>query len=127
MRIKHVLAFLGAAAVSTCAFAEPSLPASASADANTVIVQGGASPAVRLTPAEAHEANGSFLLDDGRVLTLSNRGSKVFVELDGKREELLPVSRTRFVARTSGDELAVSSPRFPETVKLTQMMTPMKR
>ena len=124
MRIKHTLhtlAFLGAAALSACALAEPSLPVSVSADGNAVIVQGAATPLVRLSQADAHAANGSFLLDDGRVLTVSNRGRKMFVELDGKRDELLPVSHTRFVARTSGDQLAVDSPRFPETVKLTQM------
>jgi hypothetical protein len=121
MRIKPVLAFLGAAALSTCALAEPSLPVAAGADGSTVIVQGGATPLVRLTPAEAHFANGSFHLEDGRVLTLSNRGSRMFVELDGKREELLPVSRTRFVARTSGAELALDELEFPETVTLTQL------
>jgi len=120
MRIKQVLAFLSVAAVSACALAEPSVPASASACRNTVTVQGGASPLVQLTPAEAQDASGTFKLEDGRVLKLSSLGSKVFVEVDGKREELLPVSRTHFVARASGTELAVDDLRFPETVKLTQ-------
>jgi hypothetical protein len=121
MRIKPVLAFLGAAAFSTCALAEPSLPGSVSADGNSVIVQGTASPVMRLTLADAEDANGSFQLKDGRVLTLSNQNHRMYMELGGKREELLPVSRTRFVARTSGAELAVDTLRFPETVTLTEM------
>jgi hypothetical protein len=121
MRITPVLAFLGAAALSTCALAEPSLPGSAGADGNTVGVQAGASPALRLTPSEAEDATGSFGLEDGRVLKLSSQDSRIYMELDGKREELLPVSRTRFVARASGAELAVDSLHFPEKVELTQM------
>ena len=112
MRIKPVLVFLGAAAVATCALAEPTLP---------VTVQGGASPLVHLTPDEAHDAAGSFKLEDGRMLKLSSRSSKVYMELDGRREQLLPVAQTRFVARTSGDQLALDELHFPQTVTLTQL------
>jgi hypothetical protein len=120
MHIKQVLAFLGAAAVSTLALAEPALPAGASADGNTVVVQGNASPLVRLTAADAASATGSFRLEDGRELRLTSRNSKIFMEVDGKREELLPVSKTRFVARGSGAELALDDLQFPDKVALTQ-------
>lgn len=121
MRTKHVLLSLGAAALSTCALAGPSLPVSMSADGNTVTVRGAATPLVHLTPAEAQATNGSFQLEDGRVLTLSSRNGKVYMELDGRRDELLPVSPTRFVARGSGTELAMDQPEFPMTVALTRM------
>jgi len=120
MRIQQVLAFLGAAAVSSLALAEPALPVEVSADGHTVIVQGNARPLVYLTPHEAEDATGSFRLEDGRTLTLTSRSNKVFMEVDGKREELLPVSKTRFVARGSGDQLALDDLTFPQQVALTQ-------
>jgi hypothetical protein len=110
MRIKQVLAFLGAAAVSSLALA----------DSNTVVVQGKASPLVHLTTQQAQDATGSFRLDDGRTLRLTSHNNKVFMEVDGKREELLPVSQTRFVARGSGAELALDDLTFPQKVELTQ-------
>ena len=119
MRIQQVLAFLGAAAVSTLALAEPALPAAASAD-GTVVVRGDASRVIHLTPGEAQGTNGSFRLDDGRTLRLTSRNSKVFMEVDGKREELLPVSSTEFVARDSGAQVALDEEAFAGTVRLTQ-------
>jgi len=119
MRIQQVLAFLGAAAVSTLALAEPALPAAASAD-GTVVVRGDASRVIHLTPGEAQGTNGSFRLDDGRTLRLTSRYNKVFMEVDGKREELLPVSRTQFVARDSGAQVALDEEAFAGTVRLTQ-------
>jgi hypothetical protein len=121
MRIKQVLAFCGAAAVSTLALAGPALPVDVSADGNTVFVQGNASPLVHLTPHEAEDATGSFRLDDGRTLRLTSHHNKIFMEVDGTREELLPVSRTRFVARNSGAELALDALTFPQKVALTQL------
>jgi hypothetical protein len=120
MRIKQVLAFLGAAAVSTLALAEAAPSVAVSADGGTVVVQGNASPLVRLSAGEAADAAGSFWLEDGRVLTLTSYDRKIYMEVDGKREELLPVSKTRFVARGSGAEVALDTPRFPEKVALTQ-------
>lgn len=119
MRIQQVLAFLGAAAVSTLALAEPALPAAAGAD-GTVVVRGDASRAIHLTPGEAQGTNGSFSLEDGRTLRLTSRYNKVFMEVDGKREELLPVSRTQFVARDSGARVALDEAAFAGTVRLTQ-------
>jgi hypothetical protein len=117
MRIKQVLAFLGAAAVSSAVFAAP---VSLSPDESIVTVHGDSSRVVHLTPAEAEDTNGSFRLQDGRTLRLTNQSNKVYMEVDGKREQLLPVSRTEFVARNSGARLALDDQSFPQQVQLTQ-------
>ena len=119
MHIKQILAFLGAAAVSTAVLAAPA-PVSVSADGNTVTVRGDASPVYRLTPAQAQDTNGAFKLQDGRVLRLTSRDRKVYMEVDGKREELLPLSRTAFVAARSGDRVELEEDSFADTVTLTQ-------
>jgi hypothetical protein len=120
MRIKQVLAFLGAATASTMVLAAPA-PVSVSDDGSTVYVAGNASPLVRLSDEDAAIAQGTFRLTDGRVLRLTNRGNKMFMELDGRQQELLPTSRTHFVARRTGAELAVDALHFPEKVSLTEM------
>lgn len=119
MRTKQVLAFLGAAALSSMAFAEPA-PVSVSADGNTVYVQGDPSPIMRLSPNQAADVQGAFKLDDGRMLKLSNHNSKVFMEVDGHREELLPLSRTEFVAKKSGSRLTLDEPSLTDKIHLTQ-------
>ena len=63
---------------------------------------------------------GTFKLDDGRTLTVTNRQSKVFAEFDGKREELLPVGATRFVSRDTGAELTFDRVPFGDEVTLNQ-------
>ncbi len=120
MRIKHLLAFLGAAAASTAVLAAPA-PVSVSDDGNTVTVYGDSSPLVRLSPGQAEDLSGSFRLQDGRVLRLTNQSNKVYMEVDGKREELLPVSRTEFVARNSGDRVALDAEAFAQNVSLSQL------
>jgi hypothetical protein len=122
MRIKQVLAFLGAAAVSTAVFAAPA-PVSLSGDGHTVTVHGDSSPVIRLTPGQAEEVAGSFRLQDGRVLRLTSQSNRVYMEVDGKREELLPVSRTEFVARQSGARVALDDESYAENVQLTQFLS----
>ena len=119
MRIKQVLAFIGAAAVSTLALAEPA-PVAVSADGNTVTVYGNTSRLIHLTPGQAADATGSFKLKDGRMLRLTSRDSKMFMEVDGKREQLLPLSRTEFVAKNSGARVEIDEEAFPDNVQLTQ-------
>ncbi|CAH0267401.1 hypothetical protein SRABI118_03390 [Massilia sp. Bi118] len=121
MRIKQVLAFIGAAAVSTLALAEPAAPVSVSADGSTVFVQGDPSPVFRLSPGQAEDTNGSFKLDDGRVLRLTSHQNKVFMEVDGKREQLLPLSRTEFVAKKTGARVELDEEAFAGKVTLTQL------
>jgi hypothetical protein len=120
MRMKQVLAFFGAAAVSSLALAEPAAPVSVSDDGNTVFVRGDASPLMHLSPGQAENMQGSFKLEDGRMLRLTHRNSKVFMEVDGQREELLPLSPTEFVARKSGARLALDEPSFTDKIQLTQ-------
>jgi hypothetical protein len=120
MIIKHVLAFLGAATASTMVLAAPA-PVSVSDDGSTVYVAGTASPLIRLSEEDAANAQGAFRLEDGRLLRLTSQGRKMFMDLDGQRQELLPTSRTHFVARRTGAELAVDELHFPEKVRLTEM------
>jgi hypothetical protein len=117
MRIKHLLAFIGAAAASTMALAAPP---SVSDDGNTVYVAGNASPLIRLTQGEAESAIGSFRLEDGRILTLTHHGRRMFMEVDDKREELLATSKTHFVGRHSGAELTVDTLAYPDKVRLIE-------
>jgi hypothetical protein len=121
MRIKQVLAFLGAAAVSTAVLAAPA-PVSVSDDGSIVTVRGDSSPIVRLAPGQAEDMAGSFRLQDGRVLRLTSQSNKVYMEVDGKREELLPVSKTEFVARNSGARVALDNESFAQNVRLTQFV-----
>jgi hypothetical protein len=120
MRIQHVLAFAAAATLSVSAFAEPSFNVSPSNSANSVLVQGGAgaNSLHRLTPAEAEHMKGAFRLEDGRILTVTNKRNKLFVELDGKSEELLPVGQNRFVARGSGTRVAFNQVPYADRVVL---------
>jgi hypothetical protein len=119
MRIQQVLAFFGAAAVSTAVLAAPA-PVSVSADGNTVTVGGDTSQVIHLSQGQAEDMNGSYRLADGRILRLTSRYTKVFMEVDGKREELLPLSRTEFVAAGSGARVALNEPAFADEVTLTQ-------
>ena len=123
MHSKQILAFFGAAAVSTLALAEPAAPVSLSADGSTVFVQGDASPVFRLTPGQAEDSCGAFKLDDGRVLRLSSYQNKLFMEVDGKREQLLPLSRTDFVAKKSGARIALDEEAFANKVTLSQIQS----
>jgi hypothetical protein len=122
MRIKQVLAFLGAAAVSTAVFAAPA-PVSVSDDGNIVTVHGDSSPLIRLTPGQAEDVTGSFRLQDGRVLRLTHQTNKVFMDVGGQREELLPLSRTEFVARKSGARVVLDNEAFAQNVSLTQFVS----
>jgi hypothetical protein len=121
MRIKQVLAFIGAAAVSTLALAEPAAPVSVSADGNTVFVQGDPSPVFRLSPGQAEDIGGSFRLDDGRMLRLTHHQNKVFMEMSGKREQLLPLSPTEFVAAKTGARVELDEEAFASKVTLTEI------
>jgi hypothetical protein len=88
-----------------------------------VTVHGDSSPVIRLTPGQAEEVAGSFRLQDGRVLRLTSQSNRVYMEVDGKREELLPVSRTEFVARQSGARVALDDESYAENVQLTQFLS----
>ena len=119
MRIPQVLAFIGAAALSMSAFADPSIAPSSSV-ANIAAAPLQPSMAYRLTKDDAEHMRGAFLLTDGRTIKLTNRMSKLFVDLDGKREELVPVGPNQFVTRDSGARLTFNRVPFPEEVVVNQ-------
>ena len=121
MRISHVLAFAAAATLSSVAFADSTAPAAPSSQpATTVLVNAAAHSLYKLTPAEAQGMVGSFQLDDGRLLVLTSKRSKLYAEIDGKREELVPLGETRFVSRDTGAELTFDQVPFGMTVTMNQ-------
>ena len=120
MRIQHVLAFAAAATLSVSAFADPSIAAT-QAVANTVTVQAGALSAKRMAPGEAKHMKGTFRLEDGRVLVLTPSRDRLFAELDGKREELVPAGQNRFVARDSGTRLTFDQVPFASEVVVSSL------
>jgi len=119
MRILQVLAFAGAATLSVSAFADPSIAPSASV-ANNATAQLQPSMAYRLTKDEAERMRGSFLLTDGRTIKVTNRMSKLFVDLDGKREEMVPVGPNQFVTRDSGARLTFNHVPCADEVVVNQ-------
>ena len=96
MRIQ-VLLFATAAVLSANVFAEPPK----------------ASIAHRPSLDEARSMRGLYTLDDGRVLRITNRQSRVFAEIDGRTEELVPVAAHTFVTGTSQERLAFDQLPFP--------------
>jgi hypothetical protein len=119
MRILPVLAFLGAATLSVSAFADPSIAPSASV-ANNALAPVQPSMAYRLTKDDADHMRGAFLLTDGRTIKVTNSMSRLFVDLDGKREELVPVGPNQFVTRDSGARLTFNHVPFADEVTVNQ-------
>jgi hypothetical protein len=119
MRIPHVLAFIGAATLSMAAFADPSIAPSLSTG-NSAQAQVQPSMAYRLTKDDADRMRGTFGLADGRTIKITSRLNKLFVDLDGKREELVPVGPNRFVTRDTGARLTFNQVPYPEEVVVNQ-------
>jgi hypothetical protein len=118
MRTQHFLVLAAAATLSASAFADPSV-ATANAG-NTVTVQASPASYYRMSPADAQHMKGAFQLADGRVLTVTNQRSKLFAEVDGKKEELVQVGPQRFVARDSGARVAFDQVPYAGEVTLNQ-------
>jgi hypothetical protein len=119
MQIQKVLAFIGAATLSVSAFADPSIaPASNAGDGTATRVQ--PSTRYRLSKDDAQRMRSSFQLADGRTLTVTNVMSKLYMELDGKREELVPVGATKFVTRDSDIRVTFNQVPYPEDVVVNQ-------
>jgi hypothetical protein len=96
MRLQALL-FAAATALSVNAFAEPPK----------------ASLAHRPSFDEARWMRGTYNLDDGRVLRITNQRSRVFAEIDGRLEELVPVAERTFVTHDSGERLVFDQLPFP--------------
>ena len=119
MRIVQALVFAAAATLSLSAFADPSV-APSSATAGAVMVSSSTHSAYRLTQDEAEHMRGSFRLTDGRTITVTNRMNKLFVDLDGKREELVPIAPKKFVTRDTGATVAFNQVPFADEVVVNQ-------
>jgi len=119
MRIPHVLAFIGAATLSMAAFADPSIAPSLSAG-NSAQAQVQPSMAYRLTKNDADHMRGSYLLTDGRTIKVTSRMNKLFVDLDGKQEEMVPVGQNRFVTRDTGARLTFNQVPYADEVVVDQ-------
>jgi hypothetical protein len=120
MRIQHILAFAATATLSLTACADPSVTPS-SLSTNLVTVQGAQLPFHRLTPDEAANMKGVFRLEDGRIMKVSNRQARLFMEMDGKREELVATGLNKFVARDSGTSVAFDQVPYPDEVRVGQV------
>ncbi|HEX8787484.1 MAG TPA: hypothetical protein VF793_14960 [Telluria sp.] len=122
MRTSHILAFAAAATLSVSAFAGgngTSVPSSQAA--STVTVNAMPHALYKLSPSDAQHMVGTFQLDDGRLMVLTNKRSTLFADFDGKREELVPVGANRFVSRDTGAELTFDRVPFGGEVVLSQL------
>jgi len=119
MRIQQILAFIGAATLSVSALADPSIAPSASAASGT---PGQVQPSTRyrLTKDEAKHMRGTFGLADGRMMTVTSRLTKLYMELDGKSEELVPVGLTKFVTRETGTRVTFNQVPYADEVVVDQ-------
>lgn len=116
MQTFKTLAFLGAAALSMSAFAAPNNVPSQGADMSAAGTHG----QYKLSPDEVSDMQGVFRLADGRRLTVLDRQSKLFIELDGKREELTPVGPNRFVSHDTGTRITFNQVPFADRVVVDQ-------
>ena len=116
MQTFKTLAFLGAAALSMSAFAAPNNLPSPGADSALA----GTQAQYKLTPDEVADMKGVYRLADGRRLKVMDHQSKLFIELDGKREALLPVGPNRFVSHDSGTRITFDQVPFADTVVVDQ-------
>jgi hypothetical protein len=118
MRIAPFLAFIGAATVSLSAFADSSIPPAVAAGSLASVQVKAAH--TYLSKGDAEHMRGTFELTDGRTITVTNRMNKLFVDLDGKREELVPVGATKFVTRDTGTRVAFDRVPYAAEVVVDQ-------
>ena len=119
MRISSVLAFAGAGVLSLSALAEPSIAPSALA-VHAVPGLNATPSAYRLSQDDARHMRGQYLLADGRTVIVTSEGRKLFADLDGKREELVRVGWSKFVARDTGTGFAFNRLPYADEVVVEQ-------
>lgn len=73
----------------------------------------------RLTESEAQRMRGEFRLDDGRVLTVTSKRHRIYAQLDGKTEELVPVADNTFVTHDGANRLVFNRVPFADEVVVT--------
>lgn len=97
MRTLHAFALAAAASFATFAQAAPQAPDTAG---TTIQVPGAPLARYRMDTEGFNYYKGTYELSNGKYMVVSNRGGRVFAEIDGERRaELIPVGRNVFVAR----------------------------
>lgn len=99
MRTLYVFALAAAASFATLSPAAAQEPATAGTPSTTVHVTGVPGARYKVDSEELAVYRGTYLLSDGRVMVVRNRGKRFFAEIDGdRRAELIPVGPRIFVA-----------------------------
>lgn len=98
MRTLHVLALAASASFATFSQAAAQAPATGPAG-TTIQVPGVPMARYRLDTEAITYYKGVYELSNGKYMRVSNRGKRLFAEIDGERRaELIPVGRNVFVA-----------------------------
>jgi hypothetical protein len=109
MRIQALLFIAATLSTSAAAFAAPPK----------------ASTAYRPSADEARYMRGTYALSDGRILRITSQRSRVYAEIDGRAEELVPVGERTFV--TSGSEERLVFDQLPFPTELTFETAPQRQ
>lgn len=98
MRTLHAIALAAAASLATFAPAAAQTPDQAVG--TTIRVPGPQPLRYPVHLDEFNEQKGTFLLSNGKAMTVLNRGRRFYAEIDGERRaELIPVGRDVYIAR----------------------------
>jgi hypothetical protein len=118
MRMPHVLTLIGAAALSSAAFAAPGsvTPDAGSTAMASVAVVGSA---YKLRPFEFDGVQGVYALSDGRLLRVSGEQRKLYAAIGNGRSEMVPVAQNVFVAPGDGLKLTFDQIPFATAVSVT--------
>jgi hypothetical protein len=100
MRTLHAIAIALAAAVSVATIAPAAAQAPDQTFGPTIRVPAPQPLRYRVQMEEFNEQKGKFILSNGKSMTVTNRGSRFYAEIDGERRaELIPVGRDVYIAR----------------------------
>ena len=80
----------------------------------------GIAPAYKLQPEQIADVKGTYALDNGATLKITNVQRRLFVQLDGReRAELVPIGANRFVAPGQRLTMEYKPVAFGEEIVLT--------
>jgi hypothetical protein len=116
MNIRHFVFAATAATLSFAAAAAPSVQPTNVARIDAPLHEHGTS---RLSADDARHMRGTYQLSDGRALVVTSERSRLFAQLDGKTEELVPADGHTFVARDSRTRVAFNAVPFADEVVVT--------